>query len=283
MVEKVNQDGEIDIDFVQENSLTLTDMLDDGALTARAGQQQDRFDALVAGSLGEMASVVGAQAQQRALPSHVSSEPATREGETTEAAEGGEDGEDELGASGDVDLVSESVLGMFSSWAPKVAVKAKAKAKQPQAKPAKPQASSASSVTPAKRAIPVVPPRQNTVTQNQKHKVESKPDAEASTPEKKTPECWSKAWSQLTQDVQLESVEQAVPFLIAEPHYTPIREIIDEIEHAFTKGTCGGEITLFAESKELKAECKQVGLKAKDCYTKMVALCVKLGKRKSVT
>ena len=71
MVEQVNQDGEIDIDFVQENSLTLTEMLDDGALTARAGQQQDRFDALVAGSLGEMASVVGAQAQQRALPSCV--------------------------------------------------------------------------------------------------------------------------------------------------------------------------------------------------------------------
>lgn len=125
--------------------MTLTEMLDDGALTARAGQQQDGFSVLVAGSLGNMADVIAAQARQRALPSHVSPEPSAMEVDA--AGEGDEDKEEEEIANScePIGLVSESVLRMLSSWAPRVAAKAKPKAKQPQPKPAKPAASPVSS------------------------------------------------------------------------------------------------------------------------------------------
>ena len=44
------------------------------------------------------------------------------------------------------------------------------------------------------------------------------------------------------------------------------------------KGTCGQDITTFSENKELKQECKHLGIKTKDCYSKLVALTVKVGK-----
>ena len=127
VVERVGKEGEIDIDFVQETGMTFTEMLDDGALTARAGQQTDRFNALVAGSVGEMASVTASQARQRALPLHLAAEPTAMQVDASGVAEEEED-QTEL-ADEPADLVSESVLGLLSSWAPKAAGKAKAKSK----------------------------------------------------------------------------------------------------------------------------------------------------------
>jgi len=180
VVKKVGADGEMDIAFVRERGMTFTEMLDDGALTARAGQQQDRFNALVVGSLGNMADVIAAQARQRAFPSHVSPEPSAMEVDA--AGEGDEDKEEEIANSGEaIDLVSESVLGMLSSWAPKVAAKAKPKAKQPQPKPAKPAASPVSSAnTVCKPAIANASPskshQQTTPAASAKGKPESSPE-----------------------------------------------------------------------------------------------------------
>ena len=129
VVERVGEEGEIDIDFVQETGMTLTEMLDDGALTARAGQQTDRFNALVAGSVGEMASVTASQARQRALPSHLAAEPTAMQVDASGVAEEEEEEDQTELADEPADLVSESVLGLLSSWAPKAAGKAKAESK----------------------------------------------------------------------------------------------------------------------------------------------------------
>ena len=212
-MEKVNADGEIDIDFVQEHGMTLTEMLDDGALTSRAGQQQDRFNALVAGSLGQMADVTDAQARQRALPSHVSPEPSAMEVDAP--GQGDEIDEEEIADSGEpIDLVSESWLGMLSSWAPKVAAKAKPKAKQPQAKPAKPAASPVSSVTTVcKPAIANASPSKSHQQTTPEASAKGKPET---SPEKKTPEAWSKAWSELSSEEWTANIEEAMTFLVTE-------------------------------------------------------------------
>ena len=50
---KGRYDNEVDVDFQQELGITLTETVDDGSLTARAGQQQDRFDSLFTDTIGQ--------------------------------------------------------------------------------------------------------------------------------------------------------------------------------------------------------------------------------------
>ena len=69
--------------------------------------------------------------------------------------------------------------------------------------------------------------------------------------------------------------------MATEPTYAAIEELVDEVESTFKKGTCGQEITTFSENKELKQECKHLGIKAKDCCSKLVALIGKFGKRRT--
>ena len=45
--------NEVDIDYANEVGVHLTETIDDGSVTARAGQQQDRFDSLIADTLGQ--------------------------------------------------------------------------------------------------------------------------------------------------------------------------------------------------------------------------------------
>ena len=298
VVERVGEEGEIDIDFVQETGMTLTEMLDDGALTARAGQQTDRFNALVAGSVGEMASVTASQARQRALPSHLAAEPTAMQVDASGVAEEEEEDQTEL-ADEPADLVSESVLGLLSSWAPKAAGKAKAKSKAQE----KPKAADSlggktnrsGSRPPAATASAAQGPatRDASSSKNggklvEKPKGRNKPQASGSmkdqskTPENKTPEAWNKAWNELSSEERTESIQQAEHFLKTEPSFAPLQDLQIEIENALGKGVFSQELTTFSENKELKQECKSISAKAKECYTKMVTLTVKCGKRRFV-
>ena len=69
--------------------------------------------------------------------------------------------------------------------------------------------------------------------------------------------------------------------MATEPTYAAIKELVDEVESTLKKGTCGQDITTFSENKELKQECKHLGIKTKDCYSKLVALTVKFGKSRT--
>ena len=76
-------------------------------------------------------------------------------------------------------------------------------------------------------------------------------------------------------------MKEATTLLATEPIYAAIKELVDEVESTFKKGTCGQDIMTFSENKELTQECKHLGIKAKDCYSKLVALTVNFGKRRT--
>ena len=63
VVTRKGDQHEVDIDFEQATGVSLFELLDDGSLTSRSGQQADVFNLAVQGTIGGMATASRERAQ----------------------------------------------------------------------------------------------------------------------------------------------------------------------------------------------------------------------------
>ena len=280
--------NEVDVDFTSSVGISLTEDIDDGSLTLRAGQQQDRFDTLVDTTLGSCSSVAatarpishGVEAMAESTDAALAADDDPNKSE--DADDMSEDGKD-----GDVAAVAGSLLGvMMSSFRNAAASPSKAKAK-PATKPATRPVAKTRVQTKCVHAPGSTAGSSSGAVQKAS---QSAPHASVATPSSSSlppsacPTDQSvkrgvRQWMELSVEDKEARVHNALEYLQLDADYVKLVESVESVTTMFSVEPFSSPCTSFSDNQLLKAKCDEAKRKAKGVYSQLVAFSVKLSKR----